>query len=453
MAVTLDRLSPEDAGILALESGTVRGHTCKVVVVGGAHSPAEVRAHLEPRLGLAPRLRQRLAPTPLRLAPPAWVDDPGFTVERHVRDAGEAGDDAGFRRRVGELMTERLDRERPLWAMDVLALADDRTALVWRLHHCMADGMTAMWMAERLLFDEAAVDAERAWRATPAPGSRELLVAGGRARLAAMGHGAAGAARALASPGAWLRAGRTAAAVPSALRRELARTGRSSPLDRPAGTRREAAFVRASIEELKAIGHAAPRRATVNDVVLAAVAGGLRRWLAGLGASEHGLRVKVPVSLHRAGDGAANRDSFMVVDLPLEEPDPLDRLAAITAETSERKRDHDAQTLDAFFRDLSHLSRSLERHAEHWARSPRVFTLNVSNVPGPRGPLRVMGSPLEALHSLAEIAHRHALRVAVVSAGDAVSFGLCADPDVVGDLHEVAAGIEHEVAALAAAVR
>jgi diacylglycerol O-acyltransferase / wax synthase len=449
-----ERLSPEDAGILALESGTVRGHTCKVVVVGGRHEADDVRAHLERRIGLVPRLRQRLAPTPLRLAPPAWVDDPSFTLERHVRGRSiRAGlDEAALRRRVGELMTERLNPDRPLWAMDVLGLAGDRTALVWRLHHCMADGMTAMSMARRLLFDEAPAGSRPEWTAAPMPGPVELLVDGLRARLAAGWRGAAAAGDAVASPGAWPAVARSVARLPGVLRREVVHSGDSSPLDRPAGTHRDTAFVTAPLDELKAIGHAAPERATVNDVVLAAVAGGLRGWLEQLGASEQGLRVKVPVSLHRPGDGSANRDSFMVVDLPLADPDPLSRLVAIAKQTQERKRQRDAETLDAFFRDLSHLSRSLERHAEHWAMSPRVFTLNVSNVPGPQGPLRVLGSPLEALHSLAEIAHRHALRVAVVSAAGRISFGLCADAEAVDRLDLVAAGIEQELAELQEAI-
>jgi WS/DGAT C-terminal domain len=142
----------------------------------------------------------------------------------------------------------------------------------------------------------------------------------------------------------------------------------------------------------------------------------------------------------------------MFVDLPLAEPDPVARLVAVARETRERKLCHDAETLDHFFRDLSHLSGSLERFAQHWAMSPRVFTLNVSNVPGPAGPQRALGSALLELHSLAEIAHRHALRVAVVSAAGRVSFGLCADPDAVGDLGVIARGIERELETLGAAL-
>jgi diacylglycerol O-acyltransferase len=416
----LEQLSAEDARILALESGTVRGHTCKVIVVGGEHRAEEVRAVLSERIDAFPRLRQRLAPTA-----EAWIDDPGFAIEEHVVARGPA-DDAGLRRLVGDAMTRQLDRDRPLWAIDVVSpLVGGRTALVWRIHHAIADGMTAMRMARGLLLEPAG---ERPGHETPA------------------GHPGPPAHQTT-------RVMRAATRMPAALWRQLGPRGVGTPLDRPAGPRREVAFVDADLERLRGIGHAAAVRATVNDVVLAAVAGGLRGWLERRGMPDEGLRAKVPVSLHSHDEpDAANRDSFMVVDLPLAEADPLERLCAVARATRACKARRDAETLDAFFRDLSHLSRALGRRAQRWAISPRVFAVNVSNVPGPRGPQRVLGSPLLELHSLAEIANRHALRVSVVSAAGRISFGLCADPDAVGDLDILTQGIEAEIRALDAAV-
>ena len=422
--MTRELLSAQDARILALESGTVRGHTCKVVVIGGERRAVEIRAHLGERLPAVPRLMQRLDPG---RGPPAWDDDPSFSLERHVVDRG-ALDDAALRRLVGTAMATPLDREHPLWAMDVICpLPGGRTALVWRIHHAVADGMTAMRMARDVLLDASAEEPP----ARPGPPQRPL------------GQ----------EPRAVTTTLERAARLSKTLHQELGRRAIPSPLDRRVGPRRQVEFVDAPLEELRRIGHAAPERATVNDVALSAVGAGLRAWLAELGAPATGLRVKVPVSLHRQGEpDTANRDSFMMVDLPLEQNDPLARLMAVARETRECKRRHDAQTIDDFFRDLSHLSRSLERHAQHWAMSPRVFTLNVSNVPGPRGPQLVLGAPLLELHSLAEIAHRHALRVAIVSAAGRISFGLCADPDAVDNLDLIAQGIGREIEALGAAV-
>ena len=423
--MTRELLSAEDARILALESGTVRGHTCKVIVIAGERSAEQVRAHLAKRLAAVPRLTRRVDPA---AGPPAWNDDPGFSLQRHVIDRG-ALDDAGLRRLVCTAMETPLDRGHPLWAMEVVSpLAGGRTALVWRIHHAVADGVTAMRMAHELLL-EATAGEQPARRPGPArrpPGPPP--------------H----------TPASHLR---TAARLPQTLRQELGRRAIPSPLDRRVGPRREVAFVDAPLEELRRIGHAASERATVNDVALSAVSAGLRAWLDQLGTPAEGLRAKIPVSLHQPGEpDTANLDSFIVVDLPLEQDDPLARLVAVTRETRKRKRRNDAETLHAFFGDLSHLSRSLERHAEHWAMSPRVFTLNVSNVPGPPGPHSVLGAPLLELHTLAEIAHRHALRVAIVSASGRISFGLCADPDAIDGLNLIADGIGREIHALGGAV-
>jgi diacylglycerol O-acyltransferase / wax synthase len=439
----VERLTAEDARILALERGNVRGHTCKLLVIDGAHSTEAVRSGLAERVASVPRLRQRLVAAPLGLAPPALVDDADFRIEHHVRGATGPLGDAELRAQVAALMSEPLPRDRPLWRIDVLPLGE-RTALVWRLHHAIADGTVAMRMARSLLFEDGA-PTQRA-SADP-PGFLDAL----RWRTAATAAGAAGIARSAASPGPWVAKARDAGRLVAMFRRELSRGATSSTLDRPAGPRREVAFVALSLERVKTIAHGAPERATVNDVVLAAVAGGLRRWLGAAGAEGTAMRVKVPVSLHARDEASdANLDSFMCVDLPLAAPDAASRLLAVARETRERKTLHDAQTLATFFGDLSHFSRSLERYAEHWAMSPRVFTLNVSNVPGPAERQRVLGSPLLEMYSLAEIAHRHALRIAVVSAGGAISFGLCADADAVAGLDVIASGIEGELGELAA---
>jgi diacylglycerol O-acyltransferase / wax synthase len=425
-------LSADDAAILALESGPVRGHTCKLIVLDGERGVEEVATHVAARLHRERRLGLRLAEGDA----PAWVPDPALDVGRQIRAGGHV-DEARLPAKVATLMAERLPRDRPLWALDVVAVDDRRTALVWRIHHALADGMTAMRMARNVLFDDHA----------ESPDDNARVASTADAPTSSAGGGRTAAPRSRLSPL------RSALRVPVALHRELSRRGADTALAAAIGERREVAFVDVELGEVERIAHALPERATVNDVVLAAVAGGLRRWLDGLGAHPQALRVKVPVSLHQPGDDEGNRDSFICVDLPIAEEDPVRRLRAIAAETRERKRDHDAETLDAFFRDLSHVSSSVERFAEHWAMSPRVFTLNVSNVPGPRGPLSVLGAPVASMHSLAEIAHRHALRVAVVSAAGRIGFGLCADADSVGSPQPIADGVAVELHVLSAAFR
>jgi diacylglycerol O-acyltransferase / wax synthase len=414
---------------------------------------ARLRAHVAARLDAAPRLRQRLAPTPLGLAPPAWVDDAGFDVARHVRSASAPApvDEARLRQVVAELMSERLDRAHPLWTLHLVEeLEGGGCALVWKLHHCMADGTAALRLGAEALWDPELAGPSPvadAWRPAAAPSAPSLLAAALRDRAG----GALGGARAVLSPRAWRAAAGGAARLPGTLARELGRARQDSPLDRRIGRRREVAFALVPLADLKRIEHAQPGHVTVNDVVLALVAGGLWRWIERHGAAPHELRVQVPVSLHDRDahpDALANRDSFICVGLPLDEADPIVRLRRINAATQECKRDHDAETLDAFFHELRHAAPPLARFAARLASSPRAFALSVSNLPGPAEDRYLAGARIRQMLSVAEIGERHPLRITALSYAGEVGLGLCADPTAVEDLDALAAGIEREAAAL-----
>ncbi len=419
-----ERLSREDVRILALEDETVAGHTGKVIVLHGVLDAGQLQAAIARRLHRAPRLSLRLASID---GAPWWVPAPDLDLAYHVTESGPAGaaDDAAFRAAVAGIFAQHLDRSRPLWRIDVLpGLAGGRSALVWRIHHALADGMTAMRMASAVLWDEGGVTALPAARphrppAAPAGG-------GGAHPLG----GLMSAAREAPQP--WLR----------------------SPFDGHIDARRSVAFTTTGLDDLRHVSRASAG-ATVNDAVLTVVAGGLRRWLE----AHHGhlgpVRVKVPVSLHGAppGDGqdaagVGNRDSFFCVDLPLGPRDPLARLAVIQHATRVRKRGHDAQHLDALMRELAHVPR-LSHFAERALSHARSFALNVSNVPGPGQPVQVLGRPVQAMYSLAEIGAHHALRIAVVSLAGTLNFGLVADPTLVSDVGQLAAGLQAEAAALA----
>jgi hypothetical protein len=204
--------------------------------------------------------------------------------------------------------------------------------------------------------------------------------------------------------------------------------------------------------DVKAIAHAVAG-ATVNDVVLALVGGALRRWLEAHHGHLGSVRVKVPVSLHNLdqtpGHGESepgNRDSFFCLDLPLVAADPLGRLAIIRNATRIRKQDHDAQHLDALMSHLARIPR-LSRFAERVLAHPRSFALNVSNVPGPRRPVQVLGTQVPAMYTLAEIREQHALRLAVVSLADTLNFGFVADPTIVSDVDRLASDLQAEARA------
>jgi diacylglycerol O-acyltransferase len=417
-------LTREDLAILALENELVAGHACKVLRLDGAMDIERLRSAIAGRLQAAPRLSLRLGEVD---GQPWWIFDPGIDVAEHVVEAPPANDEPGFLAAVAGIFTQHLDRSRPLWRIDLIPLpADGGCALTWRIHHALADGMTAMRIARAVLLDEEST----LQPAAPANQKR-------------------------ASPAAKPRSHRSLGGLMSAAR-EAPQPWLRSPFDGHIGARRSVAMTTLELRQIRSVARAVDG-ATVNDVVLALVAGGLRRWIE----TRHGrlgaVRVKIPVSLHDVLQEPAgkpdpgNRDSFFCLDLPLGSADPLDRLAAICSATKVRKQEHDAQHLDALMRHLGRTPR-LSHFAERVLAHPRSFALNVSNVPGPRRPVRVLGTPVSAMYTLAEIREHHALRVAVVSLADTLNFGFVADPTILPDVDRLADDVHAEASVLTASL-
>jgi diacylglycerol O-acyltransferase len=456
----VERLSPDDTRILRLESDVIAGHTLKVVIVeqpkdGDQLSLDLIRRRVQSRLASHRRARQRLAPTPLNLATPAWVDDTSFDIRRHVRVASEpVSDRAELIAFAGKVMAERLDHSRPLWCIDVAGPLDDgRMALVIRIHHCMADGVTALRMLAQILWDEdedAEPGSADGWTARPEPGAARLLAAGAGSRMRDLGGAIASGARAAASPRRWRDTGRDLAALPGTFRRELWPLGAETAFDRRIGGDRELAFTACSLADLKRIEHAAGSGVTVNDVILALVAGAIRRWLSTHDEPMETMRVQIPVSMHHRdddGDVLGNRDSFLFCELPISEPDARTRLIAINAETQNRKEHHDPDELYSFFHSLSHI-RPLYKVASGFASGPREFALSVSNVPGPREPVSLLGGHVAELYSVAEPADRHALRASAISLAGTMALGFCTDPGAVPGVTDLAQGLDESMAEL-----
>ncbi|MFL5893274.1 MAG: wax ester/triacylglycerol synthase domain-containing protein [Solirubrobacterales bacterium] len=452
----MERLTDDDARILRLESDVIAGHTLKVALVEPADgreppAPELVRRRVQSRLARLRRGRQRLALTPLGLATPAWVDDVSFDIRRHVRLASEPVHDAAdVVALAGKVMAERLDHSRPLWCVDYAGPLDDgRIALIIRIHHCMADGVTALRFLKGLLWDDDVDDPGEpsSWAPAPEPGAARLLVSGLGSRARDLGGAISGGARTLASPRRWRESGRELATLPATLRRELWPLGADTAFDRRIGGDRELAFTSCSLADLKRIEHAAGEHVTINDVVLAMVAGAIRRWISTHHEHMETMRVQIPVSMHHRdedGDALGNRDSFLFCDLPISEPDPRARLAAINAETTNRKEHHDPDELYSFFHSLSHV-RPLYKVASGFAAGPREFALSVSNVPGPREPISLLGGNVGELYSAAEPADRHALRASAISLAGRMGLGFCTDPGAVPGVADLADGLDESL--------
>jgi hypothetical protein len=404
-------LSHADRAILALEGPTIAGHICKVIRLGPPTPPLTTLIEaVATRLPLAPALTWKLTGPP---EAPCWRPDPTFDLHVHISQLACVVrlDDAALHREVARLFLQRLDRDRPLWRIDLVGpLANGDMVLVWKVHHALADGTTLMALARDVLWDPHP-DA-------PSPGRRP------HPDTLPQRHHHAGI-----------------------IHRELLPGLHSSPFAGHVGHQRAVAFATTPLASLHDAAHSLAG-ATVNDAVLAVIAGALRRWLQHRHGALHDVRVKVPVSLHDEGQPQGNSDSYFCLPLPVGEPDPRKRLQTIRAATAMRKTQHDAQELDELLERLSQAAPGLQHWAQRLQTSPRTFALNVSNVPGPPRPVSVLGAPVRSMHPLAELAPRHALRVAVVSVADTLCYGLLADPDVIADLDILATAIEEEATAI-----
>jgi WS/DGAT/MGAT family acyltransferase len=388
----------------------------------------------------APRVGQGL---------PLWVDDPGFDLANHVH-AVHLPAPGGQRELLGlcdEVCMRLLDRTRPLWELWlVTGLDQGRVGLVLKLHHSLADGLAAVQIAGLLL--DSTADA-----GSPAPPPRQQPqpTPSGRALLADnLARRRAGLAAALAR----LRHPRKLAAQARVLAgaAQLAAGGRRhqhrSVLRRPVGGHRRLALVRAQLAEVKAVAHA--HGATVNDLLLAAVAGGLRALLLARGTPTDGLILyaSVPVALRARTDTAAlgNQVGLMVVPLPVGEPDPAQRFQHITRATIERKRRPERL---ASLRPVGSLTilRVLNRYSRH----QHIVDVFVTNVPGPKRPLYLLGARLVEVFPVVQVAGNVPLSVAVLSYAGQLNIGIQSDPDGCPDLDVFADGLCRSLEELGAA--
>jgi diacylglycerol O-acyltransferase / wax synthase len=407
-----------------------------------------VRRHLEPRLRLVPRFRQLLYRPRRGLGWPLWVDAPSFDLADHIRvhPLGAPGNQAQLLEACQDLARRRLDPARPLWELWLLpGLPERRVGALLRLHHALADGAAAAAAFGALLdlTADAPSPAIPPWTPTPIPTTVELLGDNLRRRRQEVGRGWSG----LTHPGKTLRLARLT--LPAW--REILTDKPAPPtsLNHPVGTRRRLAIVRGRLDRTKQLAHA--HQATVNDVVLAAVAGGLRQLLASRGEDVQGLmqRAMVTISVHHEQPGQAqgNKPGWMMVPLPLGEPDPVRRLALIAAETAARKHKPRPEAGTGIFRFVA-AQRLWYRHFPQ----QRSVNLVVSNAPGPPAPLYLAGARLLELFPMMPVMGNLTLVVAVVSYAGQLNLTAVADRDGCPDLEVFTQGVRSALDDLARSV-
>jgi diacylglycerol O-acyltransferase / wax synthase len=427
---------------------------------GGTPAIEQVREHLEQRLHLLPRYRQKLtAPRTGGLSWPSWERDQAFEIEAHVRHATlpSPGDERDFLDWISNFYSHRLDRSRPLWEMVLLdGLADGRWALVCKTHDCLVDGVGSVDAAGLLLDAErvsressaphpagglASVEVSDGW--LPHPPASVGLVAG--AGLAV----ARGGAHALMHPREAVE--RSREVIDLLVRDELIAAPRSS-LNVPTGATRRIATVHVELDELKKVRSALG--GTVNDVVLCAATGGLRELLLARGEDppRRGLRAMVPVNLRREEEHAelGNKVSSLFIDLPVGEVDPLRRYELLVACTEKHKSGGQARAASALT-GLTELAPPV-LHAS-LARSlfaKRLFNLTITNVPASPSRVYAFGAPMLDVVPIVPLAAEHALGIAVVSYAGGMTFGCYADRATVPDLDVLRDGIVTALLDLAA---
>jgi diacylglycerol O-acyltransferase / wax synthase len=420
-----------DIGGLAILDGT------SLLDEDGSVRVDAVRRHLEPRLHLVPRFRQLLYRPHLGLGWPLWVDAPSFDLADHIRvhPLAAPGDQGQLLQTCQQLARRPFDPARPLWELWLLpGLPDRRVGAFLKLHHVLADGPAAMAAFGALLDQTADAPDQGAppWTPTPSPSTGELLRDNLRRRRQELGRGWSG----LVHPSRTLSLARRA--LPAWREVLTEKPAPRTSLNHPVGPERRLAIVRGRLDPTKQVAHV--HHAKVNDVVLAAVAGGLRQLLASRGEDVQGLvqRAMVTISHHeeRPGEAQGNKPGWMMVPLPVSEPDPVGRVKLIAAETGARKDKARPEAGSGIFRFVA--------GQRIWYRLfPRQRSVNlvVSNVPGPPMPLYLAGAPLLEVFPLLPPMGNLTLVVAALSYAGQLNVTAAADQDSCPDVEVFAHGV------------
>lgn len=455
-----DHLTPLDASFLELEEGDQSSHmhigwamVFEPLPGGGAPEVERVREQLDARLSLLPRFRRRLSePRTGGLSWPTWVEEEAFDIATHVRHARlpAPGGPEELLDWLADFYSHRLDRAHPLWEMTLIdGLEGGRWAIAAKVHHCLVDGMSGASVVSLILDAEPdpPADSQGLLGAFQPPPDNEGGIHGPRSLITEAARAGLDLARHPRKLGDMLSRSRGVAEL--LVRDELRGAPRSS-LNVEIGATRRLAEVAVPLEELKRVKR--ELGGTVNDVVLAASAGGLRSLLLSRGEQpdRRGLRAMVPVSLRRASETVAlgNRVSSLFVELPVAESDPLERYRGTIEAAEELKRGEQAAGAETLV-DLAGIAPPvLHAAVARLSYAPRLFNVTITNVPGPQVTLYGLGGRLVRIFPLVPIFAYHALGIAVASYDGEVVFGLAADRAAVPDLDVLARGIEAALAEL-----
>src|SRR3954464_1072041 len=454
-----DRLTGLDASFLHLEDASSHMHVAGVMIFEGEPPPYEdLLEAIDRRLGLVPRYRQRLAFVPFSQGRPKWVDDPHLNLRYHVRSTAlpAPGSEEQLKELAGRVFSQQLDRDKPLWEIWLVdGLEGNRFAMLSKTHHALVDGISGVDIIS-VLFDTSPqpaipTDTGDRWLPRPLPSAAQLLgeaiveratiptelVRSIRAVFRGPRLVAEGLRNAAVGIGAMAWAGLTPAPP--------------SPYNRPIGPHRRFTWVRVNLDDVKAIKN--ELGGTVNDVVLATVAGALGRHLRRRGQDTDGMALKgfVPVSVRADVERGAlgNRVAAMSAPLPVWCQEPLARLDIVREAMAGLKESGQAVGAQALTDLGGFAPPTIMGQAARLFTGQRFFNVVVTNVPGPQFPLYLMGREMIDPFPMVPLATGQGLGIALMSYNGRLDFGLVGDYDLLWDIDDLADDLRDALAELA----
>jgi diacylglycerol O-acyltransferase / wax synthase len=458
------RLTGLDASFLHMENGGAHMHVAGLMLFDGEPPPYERLLEMtESRLHVVPRYRQKLAFVPFGQGRPRWVDDPHLNLRYHIRRTSlpRPGTEAQLRSLAGRVFSQPLDRDKPLWEMWLVEGVEDgpdgpRFAMLSKTHHALVDGISGVDIVS-VLFDATPdppepPDRPPRWMPRPEPSQAQLLSEALLERATVPAEAARSLRALFRAPRNVVRGAGESLVGVGAMAWAGLRPPPRSPYNTAIGPHRRYAWVRASLDDIKSIKNSLG--GTVNDVVLASVAGALGRHMTRRGAKlPETLRALVPVSVRSDDERGAlgNRVAAMMAPLPVGEKDPRQRLAVIAAAMQGIKRSGQAVGAQVLTELSGFAPPTLMAQGSRLVSTERFFNLVVTNVPGPQFPLYLMGRELREINPMVPLAKGQALGIAIMSYNGRMNFGLLGDWDAMGDLDAFAADLEASLEELASA--
>ncbi len=456
MVESYERLSAQDASFLVYEDidSTAHMHIGGMSVYEGGgltnHRGGvdieRIRTYVESRLHAIPRYRQKLAYTPVD-GHPVWIDDERFNVRYHVRHTRlpRPGDDAELKSLVGRIMSQRLDRNRPLWELWVVeGLPNGQWAMVTKTHHCMIDGVSGVDISTVLMRLEPDDTIEEAppWRPREAPSSLAMLTDEATRKLRAPLDLAGGIRDALASLGGQVDELQGALESMKRMAGIAMQGAAETPFNKQLGPHRRFDWTAIGLDEAKFIKN--QLGGTLNDVVLCVIAGAAGEYLRGRRVNVDILDfiAAIPVNARTGEDRSmGNQVAAWLARLPIAERDARKRLDLVREVTTELKKSGSADPTAYLYRTAEFGGPAALSLVVQLTQKLSPCNLIVTNVPGPPFPLYLLSSKMLSASPMVTLLSEQGLGVAVFSYMGRLQFGFNADWDLMPDLGDFVAAV------------